>query len=233
MLEEAHGVCKLMIYRPSSKDSGKYICKATNDSGEVEVAHNVEFVKERKYHVHGVFHAHGEIQKEKEEQARRAMEEAMKSKQEYDKKRGGEGGERRIRSSAEEPVATKNKLKFASQLRDRIALEKAKVKLACNIIGPNPNVRWMKDDGPLVWGPKIRNLSSENVASIELTEVTSENSGVYKCIAKNEHSEIETSCYLKVYSAQSEGDEQAPMFVLPMRGMCWDRDLVPTSKPDF
>lgn len=218
LLEEAHGVYKLMIYRPSAKDSGKYTFRAINESGQQEITHKIEFVKPKTFHVHGLFHAHDPLQKEKGEQARRAMEEAMRSKEEADKKRGVTG-ERRIRSGPEELVAPKNKLKFATHLRDRIALEGATIKLACNVLGPDPAVRWLKDDNPIVWGPKVRNLSSEGKAAIEIVKATGGNSGVYKCIAKNQYSEIDTSCYLKVYSAQAEGDQQEPMFVLPMRGM--------------
>lgn len=224
MVEEAHGVCKLLIYKPSNKDSGAYICKAINSSGEAEIRHTVEIAKNRHFHVPGIFHARGRIHEDKEKTAKKAMEAAMKSKQESDSKRAEVEEEQKkikvARASPEPPpVPVKQKLKFATQLRDRMALEGTTVKFVCTVIGPSPACRWMKDDKWVVVGGNIRNLSDEGKAVLEVSKVTSADSGVYKCVAKNDFSEIETSCYFKVYAAQAEGDQHEPMFALPLRGI--------------
>ncbi|XP_065370324.1 muscle M-line assembly protein unc-89 isoform X7 [Calliphora vicina] len=217
-LEEAHGVYKLLIYKPNSRDSGTYTCKAINSSGEAFVNHVVEVAKNLHYHVHGIFHARDRMQMDKEQTAKKAMEEALKSKGESDKKRAQvEVRSRGPRASPETLVSDRQKLKFATQLRDRMALEGTTVKLVVTIIGPDPACRWMKDDNRVTYGEKIKNHTEGDKAIIELINVTAEHSGVYKCIAKNEFSEIETSCYFKVYSAQTEGDEHEPIFALPLR----------------
>lgn len=222
MLEEAHGVCKLLIYKPTNKDGGAYTCKAINSSGEAQISRTVEVAKNRHFHARGIFHARDRIQQDKEKAAKKAMEEALQSKAESDKKRA-EAEEikgPRVPHAAPEPlVSPKQKLKFATQLRDRMALEGTTVKFVCTVIGPEPNCRWMKDDKWVTVGGNVRNLSEEGKAVLELSKITSELSGVYKCVARNDHCEIETSCYFKVYSAQADGDEQEPMFVLPLRGI--------------
>lgn len=223
-LEEAHGVFKLLIYKPNNKDSGIYTCKAINSSGEAVITHTVEVAKNLHFHVHGIFHARDRLKQDKEETAKRAMEEALKSKGESDKRRAKAGSEprsggRASRASPETMVSDRQKLKFATQLRDRMALEGTTVKLVVTIIGPDPACRWMKDDKWVVYGEKVKNRTEADKAIIELIDVTAENSGVYKCVAKNEFSEIETSCYFKVYAAQTEGDEHEPIFALPLRGI--------------
>lgn len=51
-----------------------------------------------------------------------------------------------------------------------------------------------------------------------MTHLTADQTGEYKCQARNDHSEVFTSCYLKIYEAKIAGDKEAPLFVLSMRG---------------
>lgn len=196
-----------------------------NDSGEAQIKHAIEVAKNKNFHVHGIFHARDHLSREKESTARQAMEEALASKKESDRKRAATEEPRgpRTVTAAEPLVSPKNKLNIATQLRDRMALEGATIKLFCNVIGPNPQCRWMKDDKFVQAGPNIRNLTEEGKAVLELVKVTSEASGQYKLVAKNEYSQVDTSCYLKVYGTQVEGDEQEPMFALPIRGKIIER----------
>nr|XP_043067008.1 muscle M-line assembly protein unc-89 isoform X2 [Drosophila bipectinata] len=221
ILEEAHGVCKLLIYKPGNKDSGIYTLKAFNSSGEAQINHTIEVAKNLHYHVPGIFRARDKIQLDSLRQAKKAIEAAMKSKAESDQKRAEAEAEqqrqRPVRASPEPLVPAKQKLTFATQLRDRMALEGSTIKFVATVIGPQPNTRWMKDDKWVVVGGNIRNLSEEGKAILEIANVTAADSGVYKCVAKNDLSEIETSCYFKVYNAQADGDESEPIFALPLR----------------
>ncbi|XP_016940406.2 muscle M-line assembly protein unc-89 isoform X12 [Drosophila suzukii] len=221
MLEEAHGVCKLLIYKPGNKDGGIYTMKAFNSSGEVQINHTVEVARNLHYHVPGIFHARDKIQLDSLKQAKKAMDEALKSKADSDLRRAeAEEEQQRLhpaRATPEKLVPAKQKLAFATQLRDRMALEGSTVKFVATVIGPSPNTRWMKDDKWVVVGGNIKNLSEEGKAIIEISNVTGADSGVYKCVAKNDLSEIETSCYFKVYAAQADGDESEPIFALPLR----------------
>lgn len=228
LLEEAHGVYKLEVYKPAAKDSGKYICRATNSVGEAFIEHEVQFVgKPTHFHLHGLRHAHNEYQKEKEEAVKRAMEDALKAKEEYELRKIGKLPPI-VRKDDTPNVPLKDRLKFVTQLRDRTALIGNKVKFTVSVLGPDPNIRWLKDGNPLVYGPNIRNVTAESMSSVELTNLTAENTGEYKCVVRNNNSEATTSCYLKVYDAKTEGHREAPLFVLSMRGkdLCMYIDLI-------
>lgn len=134
LLEEAHGVYKMEIYKPSFKDNGKYICRAQNIMAEEEVCHNVSFIKPKHFHIRGIHHAHNELLKEKEETAKRAMEEALKAKEEYEMRRTGKLPPR-SRPEPEQKCSQKDRLKFATQLRDRTAIVGNKVKFTVSVLG--------------------------------------------------------------------------------------------------
>lgn len=218
LLEEAHGVYKVEIYKPAAKDSGKYICKAKNPVGESEIAHTVQFIgKPKHFHIHGIHHAHSEYLKEKEEAARRAMEDALKAKEEYELRKVGKLPPL-VRKDETPTVPQKDRLRFATQLRDRTALIGNKLKLTISVIGPDPNIRWFKDGNPVQYSPIVRCLTAEGTSNFEILNLSTDHTGEYKCQARNNNCEINTSCYIKVYDAKAEGDQEAPLFVLSIRG---------------
>lgn len=218
LLEGAHGVYTMEVYKPAAKDSGKYVFKAHNAVGDAVIEHTVQFIgKPTHFHLHGLRHAHTEIQKEKEEAARRAMEDAIKAKEEYELRKAGKLPPL-VRKDDTPQIPQKDRLKFVTQLRDRTALVGNKVKFTTSVLGPDPNIRWLKDGNPVVYGPNIRSLSSEGLSVLELFNLSKAQTGEYKCVARNNDSEASTSCYLKVYDAKAEGDKEAPLFVLSIRG---------------
>lgn len=218
LLEEAHGVYKVEIYKPAAKDSGKYICKAKNPVGESEIVHTVQFIgKPKHFHIHGIHHAHSEYLKEKEETARRAMEDALKAKEEYELRKIGKLPPL-VKKDDTPQVPQKDRLRFATQLRDRTALIGNKLKLTISVIGPDPNIRWFKDGNPVQYSPNVRCSTAEGTSNFEILNLATEHTGEYKCQARNNNCEINTSCYIKVYDAKVEGDQEAPLFVLSVRG---------------
>lgn len=204
---------------------------------EEEISHCVSFIKPKHFHIRGIQHAHSELMKEKEETAKRAMEEALKAKEEYEMRRTGKLPPR-SRPDPEQKCSQKERLKFATQLRDRTAIVGNKVKFTVSVVGPDPNIRWFKDGNytrkgvsdcrnleknsisgnPIVYGPSIRNSTADGMSILEMTHLTADQTGEYKCHARNDHSEVFTSCYLKIYEAKSAGDKEAPLFALSMRG---------------
>lgn len=209
LLEEAHGVYKLEVFKPTQRDSGKYVCRATNKIAEEEMVHNVHFIgKPLNFHIHGVQSLNSAYLKEKEHAARQAMEDALKT-DEYP---------RPPKPPPEVPEWARNKLHVATQLRDRTATVGGKVKLIVSVVGPDPDIRWLKDDKVLEYGSHVKGLTSEGVSTLELEKLTLESKGEYKCEAKNEGSTVSTSFYLKVVEARVKGDKEPPLFTLSLRG---------------
>lgn len=220
LLEEAHGVYKVEIYKPASKDSGNYVCKAQNKVAEAEITHNVQFIgRPKHFHLHGIHHAHQGILKEKEEAAKRAMEDAMKAKEEYELRRIGKLPPI-VRRDDTPQVPQKDRLKFVTTLRDRTALVGNKVKFTCSVLGPDPNIRWLKDGNPLQYGTNVRFLTAEGTSILEILKLNLDHTGEYTCVARNNNNDISTACYLKIYEPNVEGDdEEAPLFILSIRGL--------------
>lgn len=71
----------------------------------------------------------------------------------------------------------------------------------------------------MVYGPTIRNSTADGMSIVEMTRLTADQTGEYKCQARNDFSEVSTSCYLKIYDAKVAGDKEAPLFVLSIRGI--------------
>lgn len=58
-IDQADGLCRLVVSNPSEKDSGVYICKADNSVASDQVSHNVTFEGQNAYiseKTHGYFH---------------------------------------------------------------------------------------------------------------------------------------------------------------------------------
>lgn len=101
---------------------------------------------------------------------------------------------------------TRNQLFFVTNLSNRVFPENAKVKLSCVVQGPDPNIRWIKDDTPIVYSARVKNLSRDGLCVLEISSCTPDDSGIYKIIAKNQDSEITCTCKLQVYATSQVAD---------------------------
>lgn len=212
-----HGFHRLSICKPLLSDSGKYVVKATNSVKRVEMVHNVTFTgKESHLHVYGIYHSDPNRVHEMDT-IRKAHEETKKIIAEASMKEGKGGKHQR---SYTEMVNPKNNLYWGSVLRDRTALEGTKVKLVCSVSGPDPQMRWFKNDTPVAFGSKCLNRSRDGLGTIELVSPTVDDSGDYKCVAKNGNNEISTVCKLTIYSKTPSDDATLPpTFVMGLRGL--------------
>lgn len=83
--------------------------------------------------------------------------------------------------------------------------------------GPDPNVRWLKNDQPIVYSPRVRNLSKDGLCVLEIQSCTLDDAGEYKAIIRNQESGVEGTCNVQVYSTQSTAD-LAPTFTRSLKG---------------
>lgn len=216
------GQHKLAIYKPNANDSGKYCIKAENSARKVEKVHNVTFTnKESHMHVYGVFSSNPTHKQMVGDTIRRAHEETMKIIAEVQKSDGKKGGGR-VRGGYDSIDTgiirdSKTKLTFSTHLRDRTSLSGGTVKLLCSVNGPDPQIRWLKNEAPIEYGPHIKNASKDGIGCIQIENVTPEDSGEYKCIAKNPHTELSTICKLNVYPVP-EDDTLPPTFTRALKG---------------
>lgn len=174
------------------------------------------FVKPRNYHL-GVQSAHTGVLREREEAALQAVDDALYAKEQYEliKSGGWVPPYRKPRPPHLQP----SRLRFANQLRDRVALIGHKLRLSCMVIGPDPDVHWLKDDKPIAYGRHVNSLTADGLSTLDIDKITMAMTGEYKCVARSPNcEEISTSCYVRVFDSRQEGDKQEPIFLLSIRG---------------
>lgn len=220
-IEEAHGVYKLEIYRPTQKDNGEYVIRAKNSSDVIELRYDLHFIgKPLNFHMPGVHSAHAGALREREEAILQAAEDDLYAKEQYELiKSGGWAPPYR---KPRPPVLAPSRLKFATQLRDRVGLVGQKVRFCCLVIGTDPDIHWLKDGKPLVHGNHVRSLTTEGLSTVDIDKLKPYMTGEYKCVATNPNcEEVSTSCYMRVFETRRDGDKQEPIFLLSIRGKCW------------
>lgn len=219
-IDHDDGTCELIINNPKVSDSGKYVCQAENKLKRVEIAHYVVFSGKAQHiseNKHGAYHVDFEKLKEKEDgivKEKHGEDASGDSKETKGKKKGGGGGGRRARDG---PLPISN-ISFAAHLTDRVVPEGSKVKLQAYIQGPDPQIKWLKNDNPVVFGAKTRNLSRDGLACIEFLNPNVDDSGEYKCIARNATGECSTMARLTIYKANISADVP-PTFTRPIKGL--------------
>lgn len=213
-IEHLDGICELIINKPTTNDSGNYTCVAQNKLGTQQTAHTV------------VVDVH-------QGSRRSSVLSSIMSDSEGGSRKGGGGGDKEgrppkgkkdeegdgsyeRRSKMPDP-SPKQKLYFTTYLSNRYVAIGAKVKLQAVVNGPDPTVKWLKDDQLVTYGNNVRNMNREGFACLEFTKCLPENSGTYTVLAQNEFCKISSSCQLHVYSP-SVSSEVEPVFVRPIKG---------------
>ncbi|XP_063700566.1 LOW QUALITY PROTEIN: muscle M-line assembly protein unc-89-like [Culicoides brevitarsis] len=202
--EEKDNVYQLLIHRPVAEDSGKYSVIAWNSEGKKEVSHVVNFVSKTENSrptVFGIFHKGSVVKPEDSsleeiihppKPAKKEGEEKEEKGPKVQKEMGG-GGAKATHFGA------LHHLKFVSQLRDQYVMEGSTVKLQCYLDGPQPTMKWFKNEKPIQWGQTMINKSRDVHGCCEIQKITMQDAGIYTCVAKNPYNEIETKCRLTVY----------------------------------
>lgn len=209
-IEHLDGICELIINKPTPSDSGKYTCIAQNKLGSQETSHSVVVDVVHTSRRSSVLSAiMSESDSQKGSKGERPQRVPKKGKDD-------EGGTYERRSRNPEPPP-RSQLYFDANLSNRYVAVGSKVKLQALVNGPNPTLKWQKDEQNLQYGPKLRNMSRDDFACLEFLNCQLEDSGTYTLIAQNEFCKITTSAKLYVY-APSTGSETEPVFVRPLKG---------------
>lgn len=235
------GQCELIVNDPTEKDSGKYVCQASNRCGNTEIPHFVLFEGKAAHiaeNIHGVFHAdHNRVDRTKTD---RILTNGVTENGDADagaddkSKKNAKGKGRGGRSEApaanasttttttaaapakKEPRDQRITIHFPTKLSNRVAAEGTKVKLTCYLEGADPAIRWLKDEQPIVYSPKCRQNNNNGLCILELASVTVADTGVYKCYARNASGEASTSANLEVYASDVSADLE-PTFTRGMK----------------
>jgi hypothetical protein len=76
--------------------------------------------------------------------------------------------------------------RFPLKLKDMTVIEGTSVRLECQVTGaPTPEVRWYRDNEPLIEGDKYQFETNDDMCTMVINEVTEEDTGHYKVIARN------------------------------------------------
>lgn len=196
------------------------MCKATNSVGTTELPHYVLF-EGKEHHIaeniHGVYHADPHL-RTKTEAATNGDSPAENGVEDNKGKGKGQRTPSRPETpstpvpSAPAPPAKKEPresrigINFPTKLSSRVVAAGSKLKLTCYLEGADPSIRWFKNDQPVVYSPKLRQNQLNGLCSLEFTSVTVEDSGLYKCWARNTSGETSTSATLEVFSSGDSAD---------------------------
>lgn len=225
-IEEDNTMYKLVISHPSHEDNGLYTIKVQNDVGEETAVHRIEFLGRESHKKMGeeVIHmpTHRRRRKnEQEEQARdyaferllekrEQLRKAKQGSQEPPKEEEGEPEPEKLTRAQRREKAlleARNRLLFEASLKDVIQMEGSTVKFVCSINGPDPTFKWFKNDEPINFTKTLKNDSKLNVGSITIQNISSKDSGVYKCEVSNKVCTIESEAKLSVMEVQDPNCE--------------------------
>lgn len=185
--------------------------------------------------IHGVFHAdHSRLDRAKSEAHHgltNGTDEPAEGAEDDKGKKGGKG-QKKTPSRPEtpstpapsapapppkkEPRESRIGINFPTKLSNRVVAAGSKVKLTCYLEGADPSIRWFKNDQPVVYSPKLRQTQLNGLCSLEFTAVTLDDSGVYKCWARNTSGETSTSANLEVFSG-GDSDDLSPTFTRSLK----------------
>ena len=89
--------------------------------------------------------------------------------------------------------------KIVSFLPDRAAAKGTSIRLTCTVEGNNITARWTKDDQPMEKSRNVITRSDGEIHTLEISEITSREAGVYTAYFKNRAGEVETSSRITVF----------------------------------
>lgn len=102
------------------------------------------------------------------------------------------------------------------------------MKLICAVVGKKAELRWYHDTVEVSYTGRVVNEGQpkEGFACVHIKRALPEDSGVYRCTAKNEKESVNTECRLKVIPTEDfikpdpdvKGDLIEPIFITGIKG---------------
>lgn len=89
--------------------------------------------------------------------------------------------------------------KIVAYLPDRVAAKGTTVRLTCSVEGNNIMTRWTKDDVLLERKKNVQTRSDGEIHTLEISDITVKEAGVYTAYFKNRAGEVETSSRIRVF----------------------------------
>lgn len=236
-IEDHDGVCQLIINKPDSKDSGVYAVSAENSEGTLKITHPIEVTVEQTTPVispppEPVKPVVAMVETKQEGDGTEAV---VEGEEKSKTSKGTKGGKKGAAKGDAKPVkgggsdgtavSTKNKLLFVTHLTNRTVKINQAVKLQCCVQGPEPQIKWTKNDNPVVFNSSLKQRHVDGLASLEFVSPTLDDIGEYTCYARNYNGEVSTSCKLDVYDVQLTVDFP-PLFTRALKGNCFYRSMI-------
>lgn len=91
---------------------------------------------------------------------------------------------------------------IVSYFPDRVAPLGSNVRLTCTVQGNNIQTKWMKDENVLERGKRIQTRTDGEIYTLEISEITAKDAGVYTAEFKNRAGEVATSSKVTVYDGK-------------------------------
>lgn len=88
---------------------------------------------------------------------------------------------------------------MAVNLRDIITPVGKNIKLCCQVAGPMPNIKWLKNGKPIEQNQRVRLPKKDGFGIVTIEKANESDSGVYKCFASNSFNVVQTECNVTVY----------------------------------
>jgi Immunoglobulin I-set domain len=217
-------IYQLCIHDPTPEDSGVYKCVAWNLYGRHTMTHTVNFTaKVHPIHFPNMHHAHKKILTDEEKEAL-ALAEVEKIEARKTAVSGGGGAGKKGKGKDEPYVEesfvirdSKNKLKMTAELTSRTVFKGDKFKLYCSVEGPSPVFKWVKNEKPVEWSERIKNMTSFGIGMVEIDDANKNDAGEYVCNIKNPYGTVTSSCFVKVIE-KPPGDTIQPIFTRAIKG---------------
>ena len=106
---------------------------------------------------------------------------------------------------------------FSTKLTERIATENSSIKLTCNIIDVDSQIKWLKNNREIPNSSRYRNVYRDGLAMLEIFQAQRDDSAEYTCVARNHFGTNSCSSRLKVFPDYQKRP-MPPIFTRAMKG---------------